>query len=54
MNAKKKKFFTKKKGFIAAFLAPGILLFLVIYAYPLITVFATSFLQMECQQRSQP
>lgn len=40
---KKKKFLTKKTGFICAFLAPGILLFLIIYAYPLINIFATSF-----------
>lgn len=39
----KKTFFTKKNGFIIAFLLPGILLFSVIYAYPLATIFITSF-----------
>lgn len=39
----KKTFFTKKNGFIIAFLAPGIILFAVIYAYPLFNIFTTSF-----------
>ncbi|MDD2970612.1 MAG: sugar ABC transporter permease [Lachnospiraceae bacterium] len=38
-----KKFLTRKNGFICAFLAPGILLFFIIYAYPLINIFVTSF-----------
>lgn len=51
---KKKKFFTKKKGFILAFLAPGILVFLIIYAYPLITVFLTSFCRWNVNNISHP
>lgn len=38
-----KKLFTKKNGFILAFLLPGILLWAVIYAYPLVEIFRTSF-----------
>lgn len=34
---------SKRNGFIMAFLAPGILLFAIIYAYPLINIFVTSF-----------
>ena len=42
MKSKKKK--TRKKTiFIAAFLLPAILLFLIIYAYPLVNIFITSF-----------
>lgn len=37
------KFLTKKNLFIMAFLLPGILLFGIIYAYPLLNIFATSF-----------
>lgn len=33
----------RKKGFILAFLAPCTILFLIVYAYPLITIFLTSF-----------
>lgn len=33
----------RKRGFILAFLAPCTALFLVVYAYPLITIFLTSF-----------
>lgn len=51
---KKKKFFTKKKGFICAFLAPGILLFLIIYAYPLVNIFATSFTKWNYQNFTSP
>ena len=40
---KKPKFLSRKNGFILAFLLPGILLFAVIYGYPLISVIATSF-----------
>ncbi|WP_346910876.1 carbohydrate ABC transporter permease [Faecalicatena orotica] len=39
----KKKIFSKKNGFILAFLLPGIILFCAIYAYPLIEIFVTSF-----------
>lgn len=38
-----KKKFTGKNGFILAFLLPGILLWAVIYAYPLVEIFRTSF-----------
>lgn len=34
---------TRKNGFILAFLLPGILLFGIIYAYPLVNIFMTSF-----------
>lgn len=33
----------RKQGFILAFLAPCMILFLIVYAYPLITIFVTSF-----------
>lgn len=38
-----KKFFTGKNGFIFAFLFPAMILWAVIYAYPLIQIFVTSF-----------
>lgn len=38
-----KKILTKKNGFIVMFLLPAIFLWAVIYAYPLIQIFATSF-----------
>ena len=38
-----KKIFTKKNGFILAFLLPAIILWVIIYAYPLIRIFFTSF-----------
>lgn len=37
------KLFTKKNGFICFFLLPGIVLFMVIYCYPLANIFITSF-----------
>ena len=40
---KDKKFLNKKNGFILAFLLPGILLFGIIYAWPLVNIFVTSF-----------
>lgn len=42
-SGKKKGIFTSKNGFILAFLMPGILLWCVIYAYPLVEIFVTSF-----------
>lgn len=50
----KKKFFTKKTGFILAFLTPGILLFLIIYAYPLINIFVTSFCKWNYKNFTSP
>lgn len=50
----KKKIFTKKTGFICAFLAPGVLLFLIIYAYPLINIFATSFTTWNYKNFTKP
>ena len=38
-----RKVMTRKNGFILAFLLPGILLFGIIYAYPLVNIFMTSF-----------
>lgn len=50
----KKKVFTKKTAFICAFLAPGILLFLIIYAYPLVNIFATSFTKWNYTNFTKP
>lgn len=33
----------RKRAFVCCFLLPAVLLFLIIYAYPLLTIFATSF-----------
>ena len=38
-----KKIFTRKNGFVLAFLLPAIILWAIIYAYPLIQIFFTSF-----------
>lgn len=38
-----KKIFTKKNGFILAFLLPAIIVWGIIYAYPLVNIFVTSF-----------
>ncbi|SCI74387.1 sn-glycerol-3-phosphate transport system permease protein ugpA [uncultured Clostridium sp.] len=43
LGLKKRKWITKRNGFICVFLLPGILLFIVIYAYPLVNIFFTSF-----------
>ncbi|MDD3338340.1 MAG: sugar ABC transporter permease [Lachnospiraceae bacterium] len=50
----RKKFFTKKNGFIFAFLLPGIVLFGIIYAYPLIDIFITSFTKWNYKNFLQP
>lgn len=42
-NSKLKKLFSEKNRFIFFFLLPGVVLFIAIYAYPLIQIFATSF-----------
>lgn len=44
----------RKRRFIIAFLAPAIVMFLVIYAYPLITVVATSFSKWNYKNLLQP
>lgn len=51
---KRKKLLTRKNGFICAFLAPGILLFLIIYAYPLVNIFATSFTKWNYKNFTSP
>lgn len=51
---KKKTIFTKKNGFIFAFLLPGILLFAIIYAYPLINIFITSFSKWNYKNFTKP
>lgn len=51
---KKKTIFTKKNGFIFAFLLPGILLFAIIYAYPLINIFITSFSKWNYKNFTSP
>ena len=33
----------RKRGFLLAFLAPCTILFLIVYAYPLVKIFLTSF-----------
>lgn len=38
-----KKMFSKKNGFVLAFLMPAVLIWAVIYAYPLFNIFFTSF-----------
>lgn len=43
-----------KAIFIAAFLAPGILLFALIYAYPLINIFVTSFTNWNFKNLANP
>lgn len=53
-NVKKKTLFTKKNGFIILFLLPGILLFALIYAYPLINIFLTSFTKWNYKNFTKP
>lgn len=54
-NVKKRnRLFTKKNGFICAFLAPGVILFLVIYAYPLVNIFVTSFCRWDYKNFQAP
>lgn len=50
----KKSIFTKKNGFILAFLLPGIILFGVIYAYPLVNVILTSFTKWNYKNFTSP
>lgn len=42
-NSKWKSLFSEKNRFIFLFLLPGIVLFIAIYAYPLVEIFVTSF-----------
>lgn len=51
MNNKTKK---RKRLFIIGFLSPAILLFVFIYAYPLITIFITSFSQWNFKNLASP
>lgn len=51
---KKQKLFSRKNGFILAFLLPGILLSAVIYGYPLISVVATSFTKWNYKNFTSP
>lgn len=44
----------RKRGFILAFLAPCTALFLVVYAYPLITIFLTSFCSWNYENFTAP
>jgi len=53
MRTKKIKQY-RRSLFIILFLAPGIILFLMMYAYPLINIFATSFTNWNFKNLSQP
>ncbi len=44
----------RKNFFIASFLLPAVLIFLVIYAYPLINIFVTSFCKWDFKNLSKP
>ena len=44
----------RKEGFILAFLAPCTILFLIVYAYPLITIFLTSFCSWNYENFTAP
>ena len=48
------KIFTRKNGFILAFLLPGIFLFCAIYAYPLVEIFVTSFTKWNYKNFLEP
>lgn len=49
-----RKIFTRKNGFILAFLLPAIILWAIIYAYPLIQIFFTSFSKWNYQNFLNP
>lgn len=51
---KRNKSGTRRTLFITAFLAPGVLLFLAIYAYPLINIFLTSFSEWNYKNLASP
>ena len=44
----------RKRGFILAFLIPCTILFLIVYAYPLITIFLTSFCKWNYENFTAP
>ena len=44
----------RKRGFLLAFLAPCTILFLIVYAYPLITIFLTSFCKWNYENFTAP
>ena len=44
----------RKRGFILAFLTPCTILFLIVYAYPLITIFLTSFCKWNYENFTAP
>lgn len=50
----KKPFISKRSLFILTFLTPGIILFLLIYAYPLINIFVTSFTKWNYKNLASP
>lgn len=54
MKQKNKRIPTRRTLFILAFLAPGILLFLVIYAYPILNIFITSFTKWNYKNLANP
>ncbi len=54
MSHTRKSIFNRKTGFITAFLLPGVLLFAAIYAYPLFTIFKTSFTSWNYQNLNSP
>ena len=51
---KKRKRWNKKRFFILAFIAPAILLFVLIYAYPLLNIIATSFCEWNSKNFTAP
>ncbi len=55
MDMKKiRKVMTRRNGFILVFLLPGILLFGIIYAYPLVNIFMTSFCKWNYKNFHKP
>jgi len=44
----------RKRGFLLAFLAPCTILFLIVYAYPLVTIFLTSFCKWNYENFTAP
>lgn len=54
MMARSKRSGTRRGLFILTFLAPGILLYLTIYAYPLVNIFATSFTNWNYSNLAKP
>lgn len=50
----KKKYNMRRTLFILAFLLPGLVLFMLIYAYPLVNIFVTSFTQWNYKNLAAP